>query len=432
VQRSARSRLLILAAGCALGVAAPAAAAVNPSSLDLHCSPDSVATGAARACTVTITDAGTSAQTTPTGEVTFSSAPTTGSFSGSGSCAPAPAGASSASCTVSFNATQGGDYTLTANFAGDATHTVSVGTTSLTVVDATATSFACDTTSPPINTSAICTATLTDIGSPHAPVGEIGFTSSQATGTFASPGQCPWNPAASGMGGTATCQVTFSATAPGPYTLTASYGGDDTHAASAGSTVVTVTTALTNGGPGAANPGGLSLPIDSGPLTPSVPDPGTIKIAGGSAKVSTHHVAGVRLSCSGSKGATCTGILTLTAPIKVKVKEKVKKKVKVKVKGHLKTRTKTVTRTVTKTTLLKLGSVAYTVRAGTKPAVSVTLSKQAVALLAKAAHHKLKVSAAAAGVVRSVVLTAPAAKRKAKSKSKHKSKSKSKSKTKHR
>jgi hypothetical protein len=427
VLRRARSKLLILAGACALVVAAPAAAAVNPTSTAVSCSPVSVATGVATSCTVTVTDAGTSAQSQPMGAVTFSSAPSTASFSNSATCTPAPHSATSSSCTVAFTATQGGDYTLSADFAGDSTHSVSVGTTGVTVIDPTVTSFTCDTSSPPINTSAICTATLTDTGSPQAPVGEVGFASNQATGSFSSPSQCPWTPAASGIGGTATCQVVFSATVAGPYTLTASYGGDSTHAASAGTTALTVTTALTDGGAATPNPGGLPLPIS---LTAPVPDPGTIKIAAGTVKVSARHVAGVHLTCSGSRGATCSGILTLTAAFKVKTKVKTNVKVKVKVKGHTKTKTETKTKTVTKTELLKLGSAVFTVRAGTKPAVSVTLSKRAVALLTKAAHHRLKASAAVNGVVRTVVLTAPV-KAKKKHKKTHKKKHKSKPKPKH-
>jgi hypothetical protein len=211
------------------------------------------------------------------------------------------------------------------------------------------------------------------------------------------------------VGGTAICQVTFSATAAGTYTLTASYGGDSTHAVSAGSTRLTVTTALTDGGPGASNPSGLSLPIGGGKPRGLVPPPGTIKIAAGTAKVSARHVAGVRLACSGSRGEKCGGILTLTAPIKVKVK--------IRTKVHKKTRTKTVT----ETELLKLGSVVYTVSARSTHAVSIKLSKRAFALLMKSRHHKLRASASAAGVVRALVLT-PAHKPKPKRKHKHKHK----------
>ena len=295
-----------------------------------------MSTGSATSCTATVTDEAASSPSVPTGGVTFSPVPATGSFSASGSCTLAAAGATSASCVITYTATEGGDYTLSADYAGDSGHHASIGTTTVTAIDPTATSFTCDTSNPPINTSATCTATITDAGAPQAPTGEVTYTSDQSAGSFAAPGQCPWTPAVSGMGGTATCQVVFSATTAGTYTLAASYGGDRTHAASAGTTQLIVTTVATGGGPGASNPGGLSVPVGSSPPTGPVLLPGTIRIAAGTATVSTRHAAGVRLACSGSRGAQCTGILTLTAPItvKVKVKEKVKEKEKVKVKSQ--------------------------------------------------------------------------------------------------
>jgi hypothetical protein len=414
-----RRRRLILACACVccvLGVVAPAAWA-NTTSTGLTCEPSAVATASATSCTVTVTDTATSDQSAPTGVVTFSPSPAAGSFSDSGSCALGTPTATSASCTIGFTPTEGGGYTLSAEYGGDSTHVVSVGSASVNAIDPTTIALRCAPSTLPINTSTTCTATLTDTDTPDAPTGEVTFTSDPDTGNFAGADQCPWSPASSGDGGTATCQISFSPSEKGNYTLSASYAGDSEHAASVGTTGVTANTELSGSGTGTRDPGGLSLPIGSTTPTAPTPSPGNIKIASGAAKVSTRHVAGVRLACSGSKGASCIGFLALSAKIKVKVKVKLPATQKHGKHPKKKKRTKTVTVTES----LQLGTVLYKLHAKTTKPVSVKLSKRAVAMLAKARHHKLKATADAGGIIRTITLT-PAKHPPHKHKHKHKHK----------
>jgi hypothetical protein len=160
--------------------------------------------------------------------------------------------------------------------------------------------------------------------------------------------------AATSTAGVASCQITFTPSADGSYTITGSYGGDSTHHTSQGSGSLTATT-----------------------TTPPLPGPGSITI-GGTAKVSPKGVVGVPISCTGSTGASCTGKLTLTAVVKTKVKRKVHG------------RTKTITRTKTVT----LGSASFSLAAGSSTALKITVSKANLKLFNKAGH-KLKAKAAA-------------------------------------
>ncbi len=152
------------------------------------------------------------------------------------------------------------------------------------------------------------------------------------------------------------------------YTLTATYGGDSTHAASLGTTQVVVTTTPTDGGPQASDPGGVDLPPDPSTPAPTLATPGTIRITGGTIKVSAGRVARIRLTCIGDSGATCQGTLGLTALFTSRVKLKTKVKVQITVKLGHRTRTKTVTRMRTKrktvSTLVTLGSVNYALSRG--------------------------------------------------------------------
>lgn len=396
-----RKRLILacVCVCCVLGGVAPAAWA-NTTSTGLSCQPDSVATGSAMNCTVTVTDTATSAPSAPTGTVTFSPSPDAGSFSDSGSCTLGTPTATSASCTIDFTPTEGGGYTLSAEYGGDPTHVESLGSASVNAIDPTSIVLRCDPRTMPINTSTTCTATLTDTDTPDAPTGEVRFTSDPDTGNFAGGDECPWSPASSGAGGTATCRISFSPSAKGNYTLTASYGGDYEHAASVGRTGVTANTALTGSGTGSRNPGGLSLPGGSTkPTAPTAPtpSPAEIKISWGAAKVSARHMASVRLACSGAKRASCIGFLALSTKIKVRVKQPVPH-------THGKHPKKKRTKTVTVTESLQLGTVRYELHTGTTKTVLVKLSKRAVALLGKARHHRLKVTADADGVIRVITL----------------------------
>jgi len=120
-------------ASCSSGPPPP-----RSTSTSVSCAPGSVAVGQASTCTATVSDAGSSAITTPTGTVSFSS-DSPGSFSSGGSCTVAATStAGVASCAVDYvSSAQGsGTHTITAGYGGDSTHAASGGTASLTVTTA--------------------------------------------------------------------------------------------------------------------------------------------------------------------------------------------------------------------------------------------------------------------------------------------------------
>jgi hypothetical protein len=149
----------------------------------------------------------------------------------------------------------------------------------------------------------------------------------------------------------------------------------------------------------------LTLPPGSSAPTASLPDPGKITITKGTASVLKRRLTRLRLSCSGERGASCSGILALTTKVRVKVR------VREIVRKRKKKRTETRTVTKTETRLLEIGTVAYSLRAHTSQQVPIHLSRRAVRLLTRARHHRLRTRASASGVVRNVILR-PARKRK--------------------
>jgi hypothetical protein len=356
---------------------------------------------------VTVTDTAASPLGTPAGGVGFGSSPSSGTFVPAG-CTLDATGA----CDVDFTPAVGGDYTVTASYNNpDADHTGSTGTASITAVDPTKTAITCAPTTVQIGSSTSCTATLTDPLAIQPPIGEVSFTASPTTGSFgtAEP-TCTWTQNSPGPGGSATCLETYTATAPGDYTLTAAYGGDSSHAKSSGTFKVTATTVPSNGGPGSHGGGGGSLGTVTIGGSSGPPPPGTVSVAP-RAKVKRKH-AQVILTCAGTAGSSCRGALALTAKTKVKVKVKVKVKTHAKRKGkgkgkgrsEPKTRTKIKIKTVKKT--IQVGVIAFTLATGSTQAVSVKLSKPAAKLFAKAKHGRLKTKALVDGsVVRTVTLS---------------------------
>ena len=96
----------------------------------------------------------------------------------------------------------------------------------------TTTTLSCSPSSVQVGTSSTCSASVADTSStPTTATGTVSFKST-GPGSF-SPGSCTLS------GG--TCSVTFTPSAKGPDTVTASYGGDSGHATSSGSAPVTAT-----------------------------------------------------------------------------------------------------------------------------------------------------------------------------------------------
>lgn len=109
----------------------------RPSSTAVSCEPSSLAVGRSSTCTATVSDTGSGSPTTPGGTVSFSS-DASGSFTPQpASCALTATGtAGVGSCSVIYVPASGGTHTITAAYAGDATHQASSGTTTLDVAAA--------------------------------------------------------------------------------------------------------------------------------------------------------------------------------------------------------------------------------------------------------------------------------------------------------
>ena len=219
------------------------------------------------------------------------------------------------------------------------------------VGDPTSTAVGCspDPVSPGRNTT--CTATVTDTAPSGAgtPSGTVAFTSAPTTGSFGTSGSCAL--AATGTAGKASCQVTFTPSAAGIYTITGGYRGASAYLASSGTSSLTATT--------------LSAA-------------GTIRI-GSVATVTRSGLVGLRLSCAGATGARCTGVLTL----KVRVRTPVTRTVR----GHR--------RTAFVTANVRLVSVSYTLATGASETPDVKLSQLGVRILTAARDHRLSATASA-------------------------------------
>jgi hypothetical protein len=201
----------------------------------------------------------------------------------------------------------------------------------------------------------------------------VTFSSSPTTGTFGSASVCQWQPSGSGPGGVATCAVTFTPSTAGPYTLTATYSGDDSHAASNGSFSLSATMTLAGGGPGSKpGSGSVTIPVNGRPAK------GSLAI-GPTLPVSVRKVAALVLGCTGGVGVTCSGTLKLTTRVKVTVKRK----------GHKRPRTRTTTVT--------FGLVRFSLAVGSVRSFAIRLPGSVFHALMLARHHRLNGRASATG-----------------------------------
>jgi sugar lactone lactonase YvrE len=100
-------------------------AALDTTSTQVACAPMSLALGAATTCTATVRDTG--GQLPPTGTIRVSSSPATGSFSATGCSLVRAASGGASSCQVVFKPGATGSYTVSASYAGDASHQASGG-----------------------------------------------------------------------------------------------------------------------------------------------------------------------------------------------------------------------------------------------------------------------------------------------------------------
>ena len=222
--------------------------AKHPTSTSVSCSPTTVPVAQPTTCMATVTDIAASGASTPTGSVTFSSDTSGGSFSSSGPCDLSPTGtAGQASCSVSYTPGQvgSGSQTITASYGGDDVRAFSSASTTLTVTipasaRSTSTSMSCFPDTVPAGQPTTCTATVTDsaTGTAITPTEYVDFSSSG--GSFPSSGSCDLSPIPT-LVGQAWCSLSYTPERVGSGSqITASYGGDSTHAPSSGSTTITV------------------------------------------------------------------------------------------------------------------------------------------------------------------------------------------------
>jgi hypothetical protein len=197
-----------------------------------------VLVGSASTCTATVTDTDSGTKTTPGGSVAWS-----GVASGlsATSCTLSGSGAQ-ASCSVTYTPSAAGTSTLTADYAGDATHLAGAANANVTgTLRQISASVQCDSTVV-VGSPATCTATVadTDVGTTSTPTGSVAW-SAGGQGSFSAT-SCTL----AGTGAQASCQVTYTPTASGTPTVTVTYGGDARHASGTASTQITGTARATS------------------------------------------------------------------------------------------------------------------------------------------------------------------------------------------
>ncbi|TMI40043.1 hypothetical protein E6H23_08190 [Candidatus Bathyarchaeota archaeon] len=198
-----------------------------------------VVVGQGTTCSATVTDTSPVQSSTPTGIVNFVSSGAVGTFS-SNACTLA-----SGTCSVTFTPSASGDTTVNGNYAGDAAHGTSTGSSTVTVnLRATGLAVYCDPVSVVAGTVTTCRVAVTDESAGTAtgtlastPTGAVALTSS-GDGAF-SEASCNLT----GAGPSSFCSVTYtpSGTMLRTDTITASYSGDSSHGTSTNTAQVNVT-----------------------------------------------------------------------------------------------------------------------------------------------------------------------------------------------
>jgi hypothetical protein len=202
--------------------------------------------------TVTDTDSGTKSppQGTVDMEVTAQPAGSTAAVSPD-PCAltpdPSPA-TDDSSCTVTFTADTTGSYTVKGTYqpAPASVHAASSGTDTITVTARTTSTTVDCPASTPANSPATCTVTVTDTdsGTKSPPQGTVDMeVTAQPAGSTAavSPDPCALTPNLDGE--SSSCQVAFTSTTAGSYTIKGTYvpAPASVHATSSGSDTIEVT-----------------------------------------------------------------------------------------------------------------------------------------------------------------------------------------------
>ncbi len=191
--------------------------------------------------TFTATVRPTSGGGTPTGAVTFDATPA-GSSSATDLCTATLPSSGTASCSATLSSA-GSPYSVTAVYSGDANFTGSTSSPAVGVTvrpaSPTTTTFTSSDVSPASPTSGqpvSFTAAVRSSSGSGTPTGTVAFDAT-ANGSTSPTALCTAQVSSSGI---ASCQATLSSTGS-PYSVTATYSGSNSFAASTSSPPVTVT-----------------------------------------------------------------------------------------------------------------------------------------------------------------------------------------------
>lgn len=201
-------------------------------SIVMSCVPSSVTIGTPTTCTATVSDASPAPTSQPIGTVNWNVNSGTGTFNSS------PCTLASGTCSVTYTpSATTGVHGITAAYQGDTLHFGNNRTFSLTVTapvsHTTTTSVSCSPNPALTGVATSCTATVTDTnGAPTIPTGTVSFTSG-ATAI----GSCTLS--------SGTCSLSYTPSADGTFTITATYNADSTHSTSSGTTSLVVKIANT-------------------------------------------------------------------------------------------------------------------------------------------------------------------------------------------
>ncbi len=253
--------------------------AKDPTFITTSC-PSTAIVGQPTTCTVTVQDQASTDPTAPTGTVSFSVSSGQGSFSPT-SCTLAASGTASSSCSVSITPSASGSIDYAVTYGGDASHAASESQSSAYAQPPASTSTELNCAPAALNVGATATCTFEVSGGTTAPTGTVAMSASSSNAGLSAT-TCTLQ---SSSNFTASCQVTASPTATGSYAITATYGGDSSHAGSHGTATLTVSDSTTTAvacSPQTVTPG---TPIDctvtvtdtaSSPTTPT----GSITLSG--------------------------------------------------------------------------------------------------------------------------------------------------------
>lgn len=224
----------------------------DTSSVMVTSSSSTISSGGQVTVTATVTDMSNS-QNIPAGTITWSDDNVGGIFS-SPSC-----DLSSGVCNITYTAPSNiqNSITITASYSGDSTHTVNSGTFVLTsnALAPTTVTISPNPASYASGDTLTFTVTVTDTSnSQNTPTGAVTWDDGNVGGIF-STSSCTL------ASGTCTTSYTPATNSPEDVTVTATYGGDDTHQTSAGTSDLTTnaihaTTLSVTPNPATVSPGG--------------------------------------------------------------------------------------------------------------------------------------------------------------------------------